>query len=429
MLHLRLLPALHLLHLITRTVLCINDVIMVSGLVIGYWRPMSKQSMFCPLGSKRNNPSAPLHSHSPKTNIYGPPPAPVIHRSQSSTHLDPVEDAINSSLLHYQQQIPSDDDPSAGIKGPALEDAPRDAILQFPPHDREAIGVALNVKRRLRGLANSGDCRRCWLQKRHCVCEQCVPLESNENGGIPNVNRLFLLTHHKEIGLAVDTAKLIMAAFPTTTRLVVSGIGRDFQPSMGEMLDAVSNAAKSSPLSSGVSDTSGSKCLILFPTDDAKTFAEINDDLSKKRGSTSTSTGEKTSTVNNVEDTEKGWDVVVLDGTWSQARKIHSKYFEESRGCLYRVQLSNDAVKALDGSSKSTLDVIDDGGNIGGKGHQLRRHPIKWREISTLEATRLLLNDMHTDGRFIEHSRAMARYQEIGNIAAKRQLGPPRVKP
>ena len=53
---------------------------------------------------------------------------------------------------------------------------------------------------------------------------------------------------------------------------------------------------------------------------------------------------------------------------------------------------------------------------------------LQWREISTLEATRLLLNDMHTDGHFDDCSRAMANYQEIGDEAARRQLGPLRVQ-
>jgi len=62
------------------------------------------------------------------------------------------------------------------------------------------------------------------------------------------------------------------------------------------------------------------------------------------------------------------------------------------------------------------------------KGHQLRRHPTKWREISTMEATRLLLKDIHTDGEFEEGSEAMSEFQDILNAAARKQLGPPREK-
>ena len=195
---------------------------------------------------------------------------------------------------------------------------------------------------------------------------------------------------------------------------------------MDEMLDAISNAAANSIIGNvGSSNAGRSKCLILFPTDDALTFDEIRDDISAKI------TANRTSTISydNIDD-ERGWDVVVIDGTWSQARKMHAKYLQEySGGCLYRVQLSNEAVKALDGGcSINNDDISSDNNSMVGVGHQLRRHPIKWREISTLEATRLLFNDMHTNGQFDKKSRAMTYYQKIGNEAALRQLGPPRAR-
>lgn len=199
-------------------------------------------------------------------------------------------------------------------------------------------------------------------------------------------------THHKEICLVVDTAKLILSSFPNTARLVVNGIGREFQPSIGEMVDAYNTAL-----------SGRSKCLILFPTEDAKTF----DTIKKEIDSTVLSQS------NN--HTGNGWDIIVIDGTWNQARKMHSKYFpEESKEGLHRVRLSSDVIQRLGGDDQDI------------KGHQLRRHPTKWREISTLEATRLMLKDVHTKGQFEEHSEAMSHYQEILKSAARRQLGPPR---
>ena len=171
---------------------------------------------------------------------------------------------------------------------------------------------------------------------------------------------------------------MILAAFPTTARLVVSGIGREFQPSMGEMLDAVSDAADNDG-----GDSNKGKCLILFPTEDAKTFDVIMEDVITKRDDAmhNTMDDQTTTRINNIDgDIDKGWDVIVMDGTWSQATKIHSKYLQESEGCLYRVQLSKEAVKALDHRSSPTDDGSADAsdGNTA-KGHQLRRHPIKVR--------------------------------------------------
>lgn len=314
---------------------------------------------------------------------YGPVPL----RSDAPTHLDGVEDTVDAALLHFQSKN-SENTPLYA----------HDTITTFPAADRETIGVASKLRTRLDSFARNKDCRRCWLQKRHCVCGSCPPLEGDNAttttsyGGIENVNRLFLLTHHKEICMVVDTAKIILSSFPNTSRLVVNGIGREFQPSMGEMLDVYNDAL-----------SGRSKCLILFPTDDAKTF----DDIVVDSSSAAAADG----------DPKKGWDVIVIDGTWQQARKMHSKYFPaDSKEGLHRVQLSSNVVELL-GADDSDI-----------KGHQLRRHPTKWREISTHEATRLLLRDMHSGGQFDGQSDAMSHYQEILNAAARRQLGPPREK-
>ena len=81
----------------------------------------------------------------------------------------------------------------------------------------------------------------------------------------------------------LQTQPSIMAAFPSTTRLVVSGIGREYQRNMDEMLDAVSNATANS-IGNGSSNNAGrSKCLILFPTEDALTFDEIRKDISANK--------------------------------------------------------------------------------------------------------------------------------------------------
>ena len=126
------------------------------------------------------------------------------------------------------------------------------------------------------------------MQRKHCICDRCPPL-----GHIPSVRRLFLLTHHKEIGMIVDTAKLIMSSFPTTVRLVVSGIKHEFQPTLVEMTEVLEQS------------TSGNgRCLVLFPAEDALTFEEIVADMQSIRSP------------RQLED--EPWNVIVIDGTWSQ---------------------------------------------------------------------------------------------------------------
>ncbi|KAL7486212.1 hypothetical protein ACHAW6_011811 [Cyclotella cf. meneghiniana] len=367
-------------------------------------------------------------------NTQLPNRASITHRSQGRTHLDDIEDAVTSCLSHYsqqQQQQQQQQQTSSALISELPMNAPMN-ILNYPQHERESIGVASNLKQRLDSFARSGvHCRRCWLQRRHCVCGTCIPLETGDgqiDAGIPHVKRLFLLTHHKEICLAVDTAKLIVAAFPRTAKLVAAGIPREFQPVLGEMLDIVSKAEASS--ARDILEGRGEKCLILFPTEDATTLEDILRSVCDALGERREDSVVGSTSMNTI---EQGWNVVVLDGTWSQARKIHARYFPQgSCGMLFRVQLSSDVVNRLNGSSRednSHVDNADDEEESGDvKGFQLRRHPIKWREISTLEATRLLLLDMHPGGQFDIQAQAMSDYQEQCNEAVKRQLGPPRHK-
>ena len=162
---------------------------------------------------------------------------------------------------------------------------------------------------------------------------------------------------------------------------------------MGEMLDAVSDAAASDHGPPGDGDggnPNGGKCLVLFPTEDAKTFHEIKEDIWAKRGTAMNNLDTQMASRRDSAggDLEKGWDVVVIDGTWSQARKMHAKYFPRSGGRLHRVQLSEDAVRALDRPSPSSGLRGGDGGvpaGVGdvGRGHQLRKHPIKVRDVAS----------------------------------------------
>jgi hypothetical protein len=105
----------------------------------------------------------------------------IVHRSQGPTVLDPIEDAVTSCLAHYKKQSPS-----------SFSSIPMNAhinILQYPANDRESIGVCSNLQQTLNSFGKSGvHCRRCWLQKRHCICGVCEEL-----GEIPSIKRLFLL--------------------------------------------------------------------------------------------------------------------------------------------------------------------------------------------------------------------------------------------
>jgi DTW domain-containing protein YfiP len=283
-----------------------------------------------------------------------------------------------------------------------------DDILDLPGPQREAVGIARNLNRRLQNLRRNNDCPRCWMQRAHCICAHCPPVMTMMRA-LPTtaINRIFLILHHKEIGMKVDTAKLILAAFPHQCRLVVAGIGPEYQASMRELEESIQQQ-QNTTTATATAETNN-HCLVLFPDDDALTFSEIM------------ATQAPTNEQNTI-----SWDVVVLDGTWAQARKMHSRYVPPHKdGGPRRVQLSQQAVDSLqDGST--------------GSGHQLRRHEIAWRQVGTFEATRLFLEDVimteeSSVSSFKDEGLAMCQaikaYQEIANEAAVRELGPPRDKP
>eukprot|EP00977_Amphora_coffeiformis_P011096 scaffold2655_cov179-Amphora_coffeaeformis.AAC.29 len=288
-------------------------------------------------------------------------------------------------------------------------------IHELHKDDRESFAVAKNLDVRLRSFRRNGDCGRCWLQKAHCICDEIPSLEHPEVkididqdpvtssllGGL--VRRMFVLTHHKEICLVVDTAKLIVASLPDTCRLVVAGISPNFQDSMDEMLQCIRNDPSS--------------CIVLFPSEDAKTYAEITNNNNSDIGE-------------NQVVPSQGWDVIVIDGTWEQARKMYQRYLKAGRkdggkGLLH-VKLSDASLAAI--LTTATKGSINNNDNSSSQytGMQLRRHPEEWRQISTLTATRLLLTEMVPEK--VTEWNKMMDYQIIGDQAARKQLGPIRLR-
>ena len=299
-------------------------------------------------------------------------------------------------------------------------------ILDLPVEQREALGVARHVDKRLRSLRKNNDCPRCWMQRYHCICEDCGPVvvEDNdktcENNHQGSLKRIFLVVHHKEIGMKVDTAKLILAAFPFQCELVVGGIGPEHQASMYQMLESIRDSKRTS--------------LLLFPDETAKTLEEI---VHQKKSTCSTATeaslrdqpperGNNNDSNKDNNDINNGYDLIVLDGTWAQARKFHSRYFppDDNNSSLQRVKLSEASVELLHNGSIES-------------GHQLRRHEIPWRQVGTFEAFRLFLRDWsrefpshnnnnnENEGR-LEFWEQIESYQRIANNAALKELGPPR---
>lgn len=197
--------------------------------------------------------------------------------------------------------------------------------------------------------------------------------------------RVFVLTCHKEILMTVDTAKLILAAFPDSSRLVIGGIGEMYQETMRELIDALNTP---------------SQCLVLYPSEDSQTFSSIVSQGARENADLSS---------------PKIWmkvDLIILDGTWDQARRLYRRYLQGDKAPAC-VKLTEEALNTL----------VNDEDLRSYSGRQLRRHPSLFREISTVAAFRLLLADM-TSVLFPEHLNSwdiLGIYQEKADNAAKRQ--------
>ena len=163
------------------------------------------------------------HYQSLTTLVHAARPSRQTSSPYESIFLNQVEQTIQNVLNQYKDET---------------------HVLELPPEEREAVSVARHLHKRINSLTRNHDCRRCWLQQAHCYCEKCPSIQPPFQ-----IHRIFVLLHHKEICLAVDTARLLLSSFPDTSRLVVGGIGAEYQASMAEMKQAMKN---------------NNKCLVLY---------------------------------------------------------------------------------------------------------------------------------------------------------------------
>ena len=147
--------------------------------------------------------------------------------------------------------------------------------------------------------------------------------------------------------------------------------------------------------------------------------------------------------------TQETFDLIVLDGTWEQARRLYKRYIPpdggdgDGDGGPRRVQLSPESLRTFDGKqndddNNDNNDDADNNDDQAFTGRQLRRHPIAAREIATAHALQLLLQDIvaatDNSGNSNHHPQQpqyydiFGKYQQIASAAASAQLGPVRLK-
>ena len=363
--------------------------------------------------SSNNNNNIPSTIHNDDNTLLSPwlESGSVSNNEDDNVVLKSVYETIQNVRNHYQNMLQEH----------TMKNKDEDFVL--PKNEfRESLGVTKRLEMKLHNLAKNNDCPRCWMQRKHCICSQCPTIVStiNTNNILPNIRNLFVIVHHKEIGLVVDTAKVLYMAFPNTKcHIIISGIEPQFQRSMSLLQERFQSSIQKYNKTK-----KQHSCFVLFPSSEAVPFSQLTQqhkeseqissklEMQIKNNIVMNTMNDKNDTINMDDNDENRWDVVVIDGTWSQANKIHSKIPTE----IPRVCLSDEAVELL-----------------GATGYQLRRHVIPWRQISTLEATRLLFRDMHPpqpkdDNNERQPWDVLFDYQLTAKDAAKKQLGPPREK-
>lgn len=307
--------------------------------------------------------------------------------SAHSLHLHNKRPYCSTTNLNAESRPSPLDDIETTVQNVLQQYGVDTSLESIPEAERQAVGVARHLHKRLSALNRNGDCQTCWLQQAHCICSRTVPVERS----VANLQRLYVLYHHKEIGLAVDTSKLLWPTLPIDqVRIVVGGIPAQYQYAMEELQRIVRQ----------------NNTIVLFPDDDAVTWKEFQQrNKTNKKATTTTEPAPASENIMADVGDNVSYNVIVLDGTWEQARKLYKRYIPESAaGGPIRIQLEQD-----------DLDSI-----VSETGRQLRRHPIVWREIGTIAAVRRLLQSMDIRGPWND---VLTRYQELGDAATRTQLG------
>ena len=204
-------------------------------------------------------------------------------------------------------QQPPDKQPKNGQKQPKKQRHTKRFTAQ-----EEALRVEAIVDAKERDMAARGRCERCWHNARdgHCICAHLEALRFRLDV------RFVLYTHHKEYYCAGDDAKVLAAVAPDDAEVFVHGRRGD---------DARLGAILRAPCAER-------RCLLLFPDDGAATvdsfFAAPGAAPVPARGAAAGAP----------------FYVVVVDATWTLARKMARHLDRLLGGALPHVKLETDVV-------------------------------------------------------------------------------------
>mmetsp|Transcript_101110 Transcript_101110/g.286580 ORF Transcript_101110/g.286580 Transcript_101110/m.286580 type:complete len:294 (+) Transcript_101110:128-1009(+) len=175
---------------------------------------------------------------------------------------------------------------------------PRSLVAETPPAERQRMFAEACVERLAQDMGEEGKCKKCMLQHEHCICQDlaCLARETAESCMGDRV-RFIVWMHPKERPRGSNTGKLVEHIIPGS-EVLVHGVTAH----VARFQELVAAAA--------------GRVFVLFPSTDAVPAAPAL--LAAEDGSAA---GE--------EAPGRGTGpllVVLLDGTWRQAHRMHKSF-------------------------------------------------------------------------------------------------------
>jgi DTW domain-containing protein YfiP len=178
------------------------------------------------------------------------------------------------------------------------------ALKEIPPEECESF-VAQHTLTTKRQLLGSVICQKCWISIPDCICRSAKHIPS-----FPH--KFFVIVHPKEFARSSNTGALLQVSMlPQNVTVLVRGVPEH---------DAEIAARCSDP-----------NTFVLFPGQDARTFAELDMSVDPQGQSISC---------------EKSYNIIIVDGTWTQAKKIERSLPPHvPRVCLESLERLSEALK------------------------------------------------------------------------------------